>query len=145
MVVAYALAGTVDIDFSNEPIGHNKDGKPVYLNDIWPSREEIQEVEQKYVKPVMFREVYSRIQLGNEKWNSLNSEESLFYTWDSKSNYIKNPPFFDDMKTELNPIKPIENARVLLFLGDSVTTDHISPAGSIARSSEAGRYLMMRG
>lgn len=145
LVVAYALAGTVDIDFNNEPIGYNADGKPVMLNEIWPSREEIQEVEQKYVKPVMFREVYSRIQSGNEKWNSLGAEASLHYDWNPNSNYIKNPPFFDDMRKELNEIKPIENARVLLFLGDSVTTDHISPAGSIARSSEAGKFLMARG
>ena len=145
LVVAYALAGTVDIDFSKEPIGYGTNNKAIYLNDIWPSREEIQEVEQKYVKPAMFKEVYSRIQLGNEKWNSLNLEPTLHYNWNLESNYIKNPPFFDSMANELSEIKPILNARVLLFLGDSVTTDHISPAGSIARSSEAGKYLMARG
>lgn len=126
LVVAYALAGTVDIDFDKEPIGYNADGKPVMLNEIWPSREEIQEVEQKFVKPAMFREVYSRIESGNEKWNSLNAEASLHYNWNPESNYIKNPPFFDNMTNELDEIKPIENARALLFLGDSVTTDHVS-------------------
>lgn len=144
LVVAYALAGTVDIDFTKDPIGHSG-GKPVFLSDIWPSREEIKDVEQRFVKPMMFREVYSRIQLGNEKWNLLTAEQTLHYDWNAESNYIKNPPFFDGMGKELAEIQPISNARVLLFLGDSVTTDHISPAGSIARSSEAGKYLMMRG
>ena len=144
LVVAYALAGTVDIDFTKDPIGYSND-KPVFLNDIWPSREEIKDVEQRFVKPMMFREVYSRIQLGNEKWNSLTADQSLHYNWNLESNYIKNPPFFDGMGKELSEIQPILNARVLLFLGDSVTTDHISPAGSIARSSDAGKYLVMRG
>lgn len=145
LVVAYALAGTVDIDFINEPIGTNKQGEKVYLKDIWPSRDEIQEVEQKFVIPAMFKEVYSKIQNGNQKWNRLDANESLFYKWNSDSTYIKRPTFFDSIKLHPEPIQAIRNARVLLLLGDSVTTDHISPAGSISKSSEAASYLMSKG
>jgi aconitate hydratase len=145
LVVAYAIAGTVDIDFATEPIGHDSNGKQVFLNDIWPSREEIQEVEQKFVIPTMFKEVYSKIQNGNQTWNRLDSNESLFYKWNPESTYIKRPQFFDTMKLQPDPIRSIEQARVLLLLGDSVTTDHISPAGSISKSSEAAAFLMIKG
>jgi aconitate hydratase len=141
LVVAYALAGTVDIDFETEPIGKGHGGQDIYLRDIWPSREEIQEVENKNVLPAMFREVYSKMQFGNQRWNSLPVAEDDLYPWDSKSTYIKPPPFFNDMTTALPVINNVLDARVLLFLGDSVTTDHISPAGSISRSSPAARYL----
>lgn len=145
LVVAYALAGTVVIDFETEPIGRGKDGKDVFLRDIWPSREEIESVEQKYVIASMFEEVYSKITRGNERWNSLQGGDSLLYQWDPNSTYIKKPPFFDGMTRELPTIKPIIRARVLLNLGDSVTTDHISPAGSISRTSPAAKYLQERG
>lgn len=145
LVVAYALAGTVDIDFETEPIGKGHGGQDVYLRDIWPSREEIQEVENKNVLPAMFREVYSKIQFGNQRWNSLYAPDSNLYPWDAKSTYIKPPPFFNNMDTTLPVIKNIEDARVLLILGDSVTTDHISPAGSISRNSPAARYLSGHG
>ena len=164
LVVAYALAGTVSINFESEPIGKNNkpqmfhiplieslfagidyNGENVFLRDIWPSREEILEVQQRSVIPAMFKDVYSRIKTGNERWNSLKANKDLLYNFDAKSTYIKNPPYFDGLTIELSPIKPIINARVLLFLGDSVTTDHISPAGSIARTSPAAKYLMERG
>lgn len=145
LVIAYAIAGTVNIDFEKEPIGHNAEGRPVYLREIWPSRQDIQSVEQQYVIPAMFREVYGRIELGSPAWQSLQAPVGLLYPWDEQSTYIKHPPFFEHMTRELNPIAPIVNARVLLNLGDSVTTDHISPAGSIARNSPAARFLGTRG
>ncbi|GFR10001.1 cytoplasmic aconitate hydratase [Trichonephila clavata] len=145
LVVAYALAGTVSIDFDVEPIGKGSDGQDVYLRDIWPQREEIQEVETKHVLPAMFREVYSRIQFGNKRWNSLSAPEGSLYAWDLNSTYIRPPPFFNDMTVDLPEIKSIKNARVLLSLGDSVTTDHISPAGSISRNSPAARFLNAQG
>lgn len=145
LVIAYAIAGTVDIDFEKEPLGVNADGKAIFLRDIWPTRKEIQEIENRYVIPAMFREVYSKIELGSETWQSLQSPIGQLYPWDESSTYIKHPPFFEGMTRELKPIAPIINARPLLLLGDSVTTDHISPAGSIARNSPAARYLANRG
>ncbi|KAH9423253.1 Aconitate hydratase mitochondrial [Dermatophagoides pteronyssinus] len=145
LVVAYALAGNVRIDFDKEPIGLDSTGAEVFLRDIWPTRDEILKVQQQSVIPAMFKEVYSKIKTGNERWNSLNAIESLLYQFDPNSTYIKKPPYFDGMTIELPPIKPIKNARVLLFLGDSVTTDHISPAGSIARNSPAAKFLMEKG
>ncbi|KAG7174448.1 Cytoplasmic aconitate hydratase-like [Homarus americanus] len=134
LVIAYALAGRVDIDFETEPIGKSDTGKLVYLRDIWPQRADIQVVEQEHVIPAMFKEVYSRITTGNDRWNKLEAPEGMLYPWDSKSTYIKRPPFFEGMTKELPSIKTIKDAQVLLYLGDSVTTDHISPAGSIARN-----------
>jgi aconitate hydratase len=145
LVVAYAIAGTVNIDFETEPLGKDMSGNNVFLRDIWPKREEIHSMEQKCVIPVMFREVYSKIRFGNERWNQLNASNELLYRFDPNSTYIKSPPYFDQMEAKLPKIEPIVNARVLLHLGDSVTTDHISPAGSIARISPAAKYLMERG
>ncbi|XP_073997716.1 cytoplasmic aconitate hydratase-like [Rhodnius prolixus] len=145
LVIAYAIAGRVDIDFETEPLGKNKDGKDVYLREIWPSRSEIQAVEKSTVIPAMFRDVYSRIENGSNSWRLLTAPEGKLYPWDPASTYIKNPPFFQGMTKALPKQKPITNARVLVFLGDSVTTDHISPAGSIARNSPAARYLANRG
>ncbi|XP_067140876.1 cytoplasmic aconitate hydratase-like isoform X1 [Centruroides vittatus] len=145
LVVAYAIAGTVAIDFEKEPLGKDQSGNNVYLKDIWPSRNELQEIERKFVIPGMFKEVYSKIQQGNQCWNRLEAPDSLLFPWDSKSTYIKLPPFFDGMTRELPSVENIINARVLINLGDSVTTDHISPAGSIARNSPAARYLANRG
>ncbi|KAK7022910.1 Aconitate hydratase mitochondrial, partial [Halocaridina rubra] len=144
LVIAYALAGRVDIDFEKEPIGYNGN-EPVFLRDIWPTRSAIQEVEQRHVVPTMFKEVYARITTGNDRWNKLEAPQGTLYPWDSVSTYIKSPPFFVDMTKDVPPVKSIENAYVLLNLGDSVTTDHISPAGSIARNSPAARYLASRG
>ncbi|CAL7937707.1 unnamed protein product [Xylocopa violacea] len=145
LVIAYAIAGTVDIDFEKEPLGRRSDGTPVYLQDIWPTRAQIQAVEQKYVIPAMFKEIYSKIEKGSSSWANLVAPDGKLYPWDANSTYIKSPPYFDNLQKELPKIEPITNARVLLNLGDSVTTDHISPAGSIARNSPAARYLANRG
>lgn len=145
LVIAYAIAGTVNIDFETEPLGKRSDGTSVFLRDIWPTRKEIQAIEQEFVIPAMFQQVYSRIQLGSSSWQSLKSPEGIAYPWDDSSTYIKKPPFFDTMTKDLPALVPIKNANVLLFLGDSVTTDHISPAGSIGRTSPAARYLAQRG
>ncbi|XP_029023113.1 cytoplasmic aconitate hydratase [Betta splendens] len=145
LVIAYAIAGTVRIDFEKEPIGINSEGKEIFLRDIWPTREEIQAVERMFVIPSMFKEVYEKIEKVNERWNSLVAPSDKLYTWDPKSTYIKSPPFFDGLTMKLHPPKSIHDAFVLLNLGDSVTTDHISPAGNIARNSPAARYLTSRG
>jgi len=145
LVVAYAIAGTVDIDFETEPLGKSSDGTPIFLRDIYPTRSEIHAVEQKYVIPAMFQHVYSRIQKGSEPWTKLEAPSRHLYPWDDQSTYIKRPPFFDDMTKEVPPVQSVHDAAVLLYLGDSVTTDHISPAGSIARNSPAARYLASRG
>lgn len=145
LVIAYALAGTVLIDFENEPIGYDKAAKAVYLRDIWPRRDEIAELEKNHVLPAMFKEVYSRIQNGSDYWNGLEAPDTVLYPWDSSSTYIKSPPFFEKMGIEPTQSSSVKDAYVLLNLGDSVTTDHISPAGSIARTSAAARYLGSRG
>uniref|UniRef100_A0A3Q1C6D2 Cytoplasmic aconitate hydratase n=1 Tax=Amphiprion ocellaris TaxID=80972 RepID=A0A3Q1C6D2_AMPOC len=142
LVIAYAIAGTMRIDFENEPIATNAEGRQIFLRDIWPTREEIQAVERTFVIPSMFKEVYEKIEKVNERWNSLVAPSDKLYTWDPQSTYIKSPPFFDGL---LQPPKSINDAYVLLNLGDSVTTDHISPAGNIARNSSAARYLTSRG
>lgn len=145
LVIAYALAGTVDIDFETQPLGKRADGSAVFLRDIWPTRAEIQDVENKHVIPNMFKEVYEKIELGSPSWQALDVPKGKLYGWDPDSTYIKRPPFFDGMTKELGTIRDIEDARCLLLLGDSVTTDHISPAGAIARNSPAARYLAGRG
>ncbi|XP_066460462.1 cytoplasmic aconitate hydratase isoform X1 [Eleutherodactylus coqui] len=145
LVIAYAIAGTIRIDFETEALGVNANDKPVYLRDIWPTRDEIQAVERKCVIPGMFKEVYEKIEKVNESWNNLKAPTDQLYPWDPKSTYIKSPPFFDSLTMELVPSQPITDAYVLLNLGDSVTTDHISPAGNIARNSPAARYLTNRG
>ena len=140
LVIAYALAGRVNIDFETEPLGFDAENKPIFLKNIWPSKEEIQRVEKQFVVPKMFEDVYSKITTGNQRWNNLEAPKGTLYPWDAKSTYIKNPPFFENMTKELaGKSMAIENAHVLLNLGDSVTTDHISPAGSIARNSPAAR------
>ncbi|GJQ67339.1 hypothetical protein Trydic_g8235 [Trypoxylus dichotomus] len=144
LVIAYAIAGTVDIDFEVDPLGYKPDQTPVYLRDIWPTRAQIHTVEQKFVIPSMFQEVYAKIELGSPSWQNLNAPSGKLYPWDTSSTYIKKPPFFDGMTSNLPTPKPIVKSRVLLFLGDSVTTDHISPAGSIGRTSPAARYLAQR-
>ncbi|CAD0207117.1 unnamed protein product [Chrysodeixis includens] len=145
LVIAYALAGTVDIDFETQPLGNRADGSPVYLREIWPTRAEIQEVENKHVIPGMFKEVYEKIELGSPSWQQLSVPQGKLYGWDVNSTYIKKPPFFDGMTRELSPRAGVTGARCLLLLGDSVTTDHISPAGSIARNSPAARFLADKG
>ncbi|XP_004632076.1 cytoplasmic aconitate hydratase [Octodon degus] len=145
LVIAYAIAGTIRIDFEKEPLGVNAKGQQVFLKDIWPTRDEIQAVEQQYVIPGMFKEVYQKIETVNESWNALQAPSDKLYLWNPKSTYIKSPPFFENLTLDLQSPKSIVDAYVLLNLGDSVTTDHISPAGNIARNSPAARYLTNRG
>ncbi|SFJ47564.1 aconitate hydratase AcnA [Thermoflavimicrobium dichotomicum] len=145
LVVAYALAGTVDIDFEKEPIGYGKDNQPVYLKDIWPSSKEISDVMASAMSPEQFRKQYSQVFDANERWNQLPTPKGVLYEWDEKSTYIQEPPFFVNMSREVEPIKEIKKANILALLGDSVTTDHISPAGAIKPDSPAGKYLQEHG
>ncbi len=145
LVVAYALAGNVYLDFEKDPLGKDRNGQPVYLKDIWPSMAEIREAMNRAVTPEMFTQKYAAVYQGDENWKSLNAPESEIYQWDPRSTYIKKPPFFEEMTLEPEPLRDIHHARVLVLLGDSVTTDHISPAGAIPVDSPAGQYLMARG
>jgi len=140
LVVAYALAGTVKIDLDSDPLGKDKDGNPVYLKDIWPSSDEIQ-AELVKINDDMFRNQYASVFEGDEIWQSLPIPDSQTYDWDSSSTYIQNPPFFDGLTAEMDDVQPVKNARILAMLGDSITTDHISPAGAIKADSPAGHYL----
>ena len=145
LVVAYALAGTMDIDLQKEPLGNDRKGQPVFLKDIWPSQREIQDTILKSVRSEMFQTKYAEVFEGDKTWSTLPVPTGDLYEWDPKSTYVKNPPYFLDMKVEPPPVAPIVKARVLAVLGDSITTDHISPAGSIKADSPAGRYLIERG
>ena len=140
LVVAYALAGTVKIDLDSDPLGKDKDGNAVYLKDIWPSSDEIQ-AELVKINDDMFRNQYASVFEGDEIWQSLPIPDSQTYDWDSSSTYIQNPPFFDGLTAEMDDVQPVKNARILAMLGDSITTDHISPAGAIKADSPAGHYL----
>lgn len=145
LVVAYALAGTVNIDLEKEPIGKDSKGNDVFLRDIWPSKEQINDIVNKSITPQMHRDVYSAVVKGSQQWQNLQITDSPLYTWDEKSTYIKKPPFFDSIRRSTKEFSPINNARCLLLLGDSITTDHISPAGNISVKSVAARYLMSHG
>jgi aconitate hydratase len=142
LVVAYALAGTVAIDLQSDPLGKDPTGQPVYLRDIWPSADEIRQAEEASVLPQMFTERYAEAMESNEKWNAIQVTDADLYSWDPNSTYIQEPPFLVDITAEVRPIQPLHAARVLAVLGDSVTTDHISPAGSIGKDSPAGKYLI---
>jgi aconitate hydratase len=145
LVVAYALAGTVDIDFDQEPIGHDGQGKPVYFKEIWPTQQEVEQAVQSSVLPEMFIQQYSGAFTANEMWNAIPVTAGEQYQWDPKSTYIQRPPFLEGITRSVGTIQPITGGRVLAVLGDSVTTDHISPAGSISKSGPAGRYLVEQG
>ena len=145
LVVACALAGRVDIDFDREPLGHDAQGAPVYLRDVWPSDREISQTVAAALKPEMFAASYGRIFDGNEAWNQLPVPEGELYRWEAGSTYIQEPPFFVELAPEPPACTDVRGARVLVRVGDSVTTDHISPAGDIAAESPAGRYLLERG
>ncbi|QXG26211.1 aconitate hydratase AcnA [Pseudomonas viridiflava] len=144
LVVAYALAGSVRIDISSEPLGEGSDGKPVYLRDIWPTQKEIAEAVES-VNTSMFHKEYAEVFAGDEQWQSIEVPQAATYVWQDDSTYIQHPPFFEDIGGPLPVIKDVENARILALLGDSVTTDHISPAGNIKADSPAGRYLKEKG
>ncbi|MFA7162967.1 MAG: aconitase family protein, partial [Eubacteriales bacterium] len=141
LVVAYGLAGTVNIDLYKEPIGKGKDGRPVYLKDIWPDRDEIMEMIEKYIDPSMYKKTYKDILTANDLWNELKVDEDKVFKWNQGSTYVKMPTFFDGMGLETGKLQDINGANILALLGDTVTTDHISPAGSIPESSDAGSYL----
>jgi aconitate hydratase len=145
LVVAYALAGTMDIDLLDEPLGTGKDGEDVYLRDIWPSAEEVARTVEEAVRSDMFRSSYGEVFEGDERWNSLEVPEGDRFAWDDESTYVRRPPFLEDLPREPEPTTDIEGARVLALLGDSVTTDHISPAGSIKKGSPAAQYLNEHG
>ncbi len=145
LVLAYALAGTTNIDLLNEPLGKDKEGNPVYLHEIWPSNAEIQEVVRDSITPEMFNKEYGEIYTSNETWNEIPTRGGELYDWDPESTYIQEPPFFMGLTPDVDPITNITGARVLVKVGDSTTTDHISPAGSISADSPAGQYLIERG
>jgi aconitate hydratase len=145
LVVAYAIAGTLDIDLNHDPLGSSAEGKPVYLRDIWPSPTEVADNVQRNVTSEMFRRSYDSVFTGDERWQGIKVPPGKLYAWDAKSTYVKNPPYFEGMGMEPAAVAAIRGARVLALLGDSVTTDHISPAGNIAKSSPAAQYLMQQG
>lgn len=145
LVVAFALAGRVDINLETDPIGRDPEGRDVYLKDIWPSNEAIQEVVLKGLKPEMFREKYARINEANPEWNAIQVKGGQIYDWDESSTYIQNPPFFAGFSTKAEAVPEVSGMRALAILGDSVTTDHISPAGAIPEDGPAGRYLISKG
>lgn len=145
LVVAYALAGTVDIDLQKDPIGKDKDGNDVYLNEIWPTTEEVKEAVRKTVTPELFRKEYQTVFDSNERWNAIETTDDALYKWDEDSTYIQNPPFFEGLSKEPGEVKPLTGLKVVGKFGDSVTTDHISPAGAIGRDTPAGKYLRANG
>jgi aconitate hydratase A / 2-methylisocitrate dehydratase len=145
LVVAYALAGSLDVDLTTEPLGTGADGQPVYLKDIWPSEQEIADVVGQAIRSQMFADSYGDVFAGDDRWNGMQVPEGAIFDWDDASTYVRKPPYFEGMGTEPEPITDIEGARALLMLGDSVTTDHISPAGSIKKDSPAGAYLVEHG
>ena len=146
LVVAYAIAGRIDIDLYNEPLGHGDDGKPVFLADIWPSAQEVADTVAGALEPEMFTKRYEVVNTGDENWQALPlPEESSLYEWDSSSTYVQQPPFFEGMTLDVPPVGDIHGARVMVMLGQSVTTDHISPAGAIPKAEPAGAYLRESG
>jgi aconitate hydratase len=146
LVVAYALAGTIRKDLTEDPLGHDeKSGRAVYLRDLWPSAEEVDEVIRECVRQEMFRREYERIYEGDEHWQRMEAPTGAIYHWDPDSTYVQEPPYFEGLKPEPEPLRDVVGARVLVMVGDSVTTDHISPAGNIPAASPAGQYLLSRG
>ena len=145
LVVAYALAGSLDIDITTEPLGLGTDGKPVYLKDVWPSAQDVAAAVASSVDSAMFKKGYANVFLGDANWGAIKTPAGKIYSWDGKSTYVKNPPYFDGMTMTPAPLSDIKGARALAVLGDSVTTDHISPAGNISKSSPAAKYLVAQG
>jgi aconitate hydratase len=147
LVVAFSLAGRIDIDLHNDPLGYDPEGQPVYLRDLWPTQQEIRDTIRDSLRPEMYRERYGEVFEGDELWKALPlpTGDASLYEWDEESTYIRNPPFFEGMELEPQPVADVRDARVLALLGDMVTTDHISPAGAIPKDEPAGRYLQERG
>jgi aconitate hydratase len=144
LVVAYALAGRVDLDLYHDPLGYDAQGKPVYLRDVWPTQQEIRQAEQA-IKSELFRDIYRDVFTGDVRWRNLEAPEGDLFRWEAQSTYVKHPPYFEGMPRQPQPVADIQGARVLAYLGDSITTDHISPAGSIKKDSPAGQYLLAHG
>lgn len=145
LVVAYAIAGNMQVDLANDPLGKDLEGNNVYLSDLWPDQQEIAQTTAAVVDSTMFRDSYANVYGGSQRWRDLSATRSDLFAWDEGSTYVRRPPYFDSMRAEPAPVSEISNARVLAVLGDSVTTDHISPAGAIKADSPAGRYLIERG
>ncbi|MFB4211230.1 aconitate hydratase AcnA [Shouchella sp. JSM 1781072] len=145
LVVAYALAGTVNVDLLNDPITTDKDGKPVFFKDIWPSTEEVRAIVDQTVTPELFRREYQDVFTSNERWNQIDTTDDALYKWDDESTYIANPPFFEGLAKDPEAVKPLSDLRVVGKFGDSVTTDHISPAGAIGKNTPAGKFLIEKG
>jgi len=145
LVVAYALAGSLNVDIATESLGQGKDGKAIYLKDIWPSATDVSKTMAASVDSAMFKKGYANVFTGDARWNGIKTPAGKIYEWDGKSTYVKNPPYFDGMTMTPSPVADLKNARVLAMLGDSVTTDHISPAGNISKSSPAAKYLIAQG
>jgi aconitate hydratase len=145
LVVAYALAGEMDVDLHHDPVGLDRNGDPVYLKDIWPSNQEVADAIKRAVKPEQFKSEYAKVFDGDAPWQRLEVPKGQTFKWQNDSTYVRNPPFFQDIPKEPGPLSDVKGARVLALLGDSVTTDHISPAGSIAKDSPAGKYLLEHG
>jgi aconitate hydratase len=145
LVVAYALAGNMNVDLFNDPLGQDQDGNDVFMKDIWPSQQEIYDAVSANIDSEMFKSSYGRVFEGDENWKRVDSTTGDIYQWASDSTYVRNPPYFEGMSKDASPVTDIEGARVLALLGDSVTTDHISPAGSIAKDSPAAQYLEANG
>jgi aconitate hydratase len=145
LVVAYALAGRVDFDWQTESLGNDKNGKPVYLKDLWPTQAEVSAAIDRHLKSEMYQKVYKEVYKGDENWREIDLPPGDRFQWDASSTYVKHPPYFVDMPAKPAPVKDISGARVLALLGDSITTDHISPAGSIKEDSPAGKYLVSHG
>ena len=144
LVVAYALAGTVNIDFASEAVGKDKDGNDVFFKDIWPSTAEVNDVVKRTVTPELFRREYANVFGDNERWNEIKTSNEPLYTWDEDSTYIANPPFFEGLSPEPGKLSHYQDLRVVGKFGDSVTTDHISPAGAIGKNTPAGKYLLKK-
>ena len=145
LVVAYALAGTVDINLDEDPLGRGSDGKPIYLRDIWPSQKEVQQLVASGLKSEMFTGQYSKILQASPEWHSIDTSTGDVYGWKDESTYIQEPPFFENFAMEANRIVDLEGMRPLAILGDSVTTDHISPAGAFKLETPAGQFLTSKG
>jgi len=145
LVVAYALAGTVDIDLTKDPVGTDINGDSVYLKDLWPSQEEVRDVVASSLSPEMFKQNYGHVFDGDEHWQALTNSTGALFAWDTNSTYVQEPPFFQDISDTIEPVKDIHGARVLVMVDDSITTDHISPAGNFSPTSPAGKYLLERG
>ncbi|MDO5662751.1 MAG: aconitase family protein, partial [Brachybacterium sp.] len=145
LVIAYALAGTMDFDFENDALGQDSDGNDVYLRDIWPNPAEVEQTIAESISQEMFTSDYADVFTGDERWRSLDTPEGATFEWDEESTYVRKPPYFEGMEREPQPVEDITGARVLAKLGDSTTTDHISPAGAIKADSPAGRYLREHG